>query len=1319
MRHPLIKDISDALKTMEPGAFQEFCLEFLPLFDPSYKGLERHGGTVNGKTRKGTPDLIKTLSSGRQIAVQCSVATDYWKIPKDKSKWKPCADVDKCLQFLSNVQEIILCSNQEIPTNAPNAKAEVLLYAKNLKISLLCCSDVENILIDNIENPNFKALLKNHFSKIYERIDLLKDAEMTKLAIEIFKERPVPLDDALKIAREVTSSIIDLKDAKVYALKKVDELKSRFERESLPAPGSVVRRIPRDFPIIRPIGTIQTLLGVPKIGKTFLVAQCAIYWKSKNINIHWFDCPSNKVETEILVRDISRTIWAFFLPPEKASELADGIITLQSIDFENLRYNLNHPTIYVLDNAEFLCKDVLKSLCTILSKIKSSNLLSQIGFVFVSNKGLKHLCPAISNEISAPIWTRAELKELFSKQLSKSDYYQNDKYLDLLEIKTTGHPLVALALVKKFPSIKKLLLSTLERPSLEDKDLTAEVKTLLFEDILTDTDSLNYVLRLSPLIFKANDKVVYAIKKISPAIAKPFNLILEKLSGTVIEGDDRQGYGVSFIYREVAREKLSKQGQQEIYDVVSRELLTPEDNTINAIEVTQGISYALLANRFERVFFWTTILLQSAVNRHLPKTQIQAIVDRLEIVAYIKPPDDSRLLLMYYTTLLIMATSYSHIENYKKALELLNKIKVPSIKCKDKEIESHLVLLVEATKIYKMLLVAKDNPVESIRILSEIDIDKIKKSLFNDTLSINDFLEHLISMLPIKDIPKNILKDIINSSDTNNEKEIANLIGLALNLGVKAEQERVSVQEVIALLPSSGSIAEILHITIRAQYTLQKEKLKTALKFIRRVIILCQKNHLWFKSVENILRQVQGDIYYKLSKSGKAKTCYLKSIQCLKNNIESFNYAWANYRLGLLSKNPIEAEKYFKKSGFTFNFLGYEDLCARSHGERAVTLVQLDRPLEFVRIAEWMCRRYYLRKKSKFAPAVTIVMTHLLRLSCKLENRSLPNDDKKLYPSFERGVYARVLDIAKPQTGQIIAFENLARAYGLLGNVHRKIKCLHTALSSEAITQLEKGSVFILICELFNEIIPNGDKKEIKELMIRGIFTPTQYPIAKDSISYCIFSKLDSVIANMDDRQKQEFINLLTEIQNTVNNSSQEFQGWWLAGIYLRKANLAENYYHEKSKKYHLWEKAYEYGDKYTNSEVIIQAGHYLSFSYCGYNKRFKDLANIQFNMVKLIPLQNVEFEKFGMNLFNLWRKLDFHRLYESDLKSKQTLMDGAKSLESAGFNPDNAAPIMILLLCSIYEYRGSVVDLAIKKAINIKPSIPQDVQEKIACYAQ
>jgi len=1335
MRHELTKEISGALKAMEQGAFQDFCLDFLPLFDPSYKGLKRHGGTVEGKTRKGTPDLIKTLSNGKQIAVQCSVATGYWKSPKDKSRfhtWKPCKDIDKCVQHLDNVEETVLCSNQEVPTNKPNAEADILSYAKhktNAIITLLCCVKIENSLIDNVATPDFDALFKNHFPKIHKRIALLKETQANKLAIELLKERPVSLDNILRIAADATRNLTDPKEAKVYALRKIDELRSKFEREPLPDAGKVVRRIPENFPLMRPIGAIQTLLGVPKIGKTSLVAQCVNHWKAEKMNIRWFDCPIEEVETKSLVKDISTAIWTCFLPPDKASELANGIISLQSTDLDRLTYKLDYPTIYVLDNAEFLSPNTAKSLCMFLSKLKSLSVLSHTGLVFVSNKSLKCLYPTISNEFSAPPWNRAELKALLSDELPTHKYCQNDKYLEILKTMSSGHPLVALALARKFPSIERLILSSFEGPSLAHEDLTAEVKNLLFEDILKgDRDALSYVLRLSPLVFRANDKTIHAIaKNIRPVIEKPFALVLDKLFGTVIEGDKRQGYGVSFVYREVAKKQLSLQEQQEIYDIVSIELLTPEEGALNAIDVTNGVFYALLAKQFKRAFHWTIMLLQSTVSRKFPRSQVRNIIDRLEVVTLFKPPHDPKLLFMYYLVLLNMAAACTYVEEHKKVADLLDKIKVVRTECKDKTLQGRLILINEIAKVCKMILLALEDPVKSLKILSEINLDTIKELLPIHKLRISDLLEDLISQVPIKDIPRDILKNVLNSANVNDGIVVADLLNIALLLGVKADREKVNLEEVIALLPSRGPIAQILNVAFKAQYSVQKQGQKS-IEFTNQAITLCRKNQLWSQPVRNILLLLQSDVYYGLNDDKNAENSYRKYLEGLGDDIETFDYAFANYRLGLLSKNPVEAEKYFRKSSPVFDLLGYEDLYARSEGERGVALVQLGRASEFVRIAEWMCRRYYLRNKSNFGPATAIIIAQLTRLIYSLEKKPAPDGKEKVYPKFERGHYARVLDIAKPQAGGPAAFHSIAKSYALLGNRGRKVKCLRTALLFQANTQLDKTCLLLVIRDLLDEMIPAGDKKEIERLIIRGIFIdihqidPARMKDPKGFLSYCIFSKLDNVITEMNDLQKLTFINLLDEVQKTVLGSNHKDADWWLARTCLRRARIGENYYCTKNEKYFLWKKAYGWGINAHNKEVIIQAGNYLGFVYCEYYSSIKSLADIQFRVLKSIPSQGegfVTMENLGQNLFQLWRRIKFPRLLISDLSAKQALLDGARIIDDSRVSGDNAGPIMILLLASVYKFKGDATNWAVDKVkrMAIGSEIPKNLREKISLY--
>jgi len=92
---------------MEAGRFQDFCLRFLPCFADRYAGLERFGHTTEGKTRPGTPDLIRTLESGKQIAVQCGTEERYWGPTNKVDELKPVQDIQKCLGKLDNLIEIV------------------------------------------------------------------------------------------------------------------------------------------------------------------------------------------------------------------------------------------------------------------------------------------------------------------------------------------------------------------------------------------------------------------------------------------------------------------------------------------------------------------------------------------------------------------------------------------------------------------------------------------------------------------------------------------------------------------------------------------------------------------------------------------------------------------------------------------------------------------------------------------------------------------------------------------------------------------------------------------------------------------------------------------------------------------------------------------------------------------------------------------------------------------------------------------------------------------------------------------------------------
>jgi len=1312
MSNYIISIINETIKSMEQGEFQCFCLNFLPVYDSKYKGLKRFGHNSRGKTRKGTPDILLTLEDGKIIAIECSTEKNYWKQKEDFNKWKPCKDINKCIEKCkNNLKEIILCSNQEQPTNKPDIDSEIIKFARNktsAKITIFDCAKIENILFTNLKIPSFKLIYENYFPDLYE-------IEHNKLyAQKNFEE---------EISKIISASI---KNETLSLKKEINIEETKYQRDTLPYPGEITRIVPNDFSILKPIGSVYTLLGVPKIGKTSLVAGFTNQWQKEQMEIKWYDCPPDKESIKEIINVIFMNICKKFLLPDKFLELKENKISIYSLEKTFIKKQPQIPTIYIIDNAEFLLSEgkPILNICEILEKIKSLDLLPNFGFIFTSNRSLKNDCPLISKEVNAPFWTKKEILELLSLKIPNSEYYKNNSYIDILMTKSYGHPLIALALTRKYKTLSDLLLSIIKVDSFVDEELEAEVKNLLFEDILENSDFKNFVIRLSPLIYPFNEEVFELISnKIRPVISYPVNLIIDKLTGTVLEGNKKSGYRIADIYRNVAQNCLSTGQKNEIFDVVSDKLLIPDGKILDADRTISGIIYAFLAGKIESAFYWTMVISQSINNQKLSKIQKKHIITRLEPISFWNPSEELKLLIQYYTVLVSMAIAYANIENNKKSIELLNKIKMPSENIADKKLKESFLLTVEVAKYYKMLLYAKENDIKNLlETLNNIDFGFIKNILPEKDSNLILFFKETIPAISIKQIPASLIKKIINSADLSNERDIANLIFIASHFGIGIDKENINIEDFIKLLPPDNPISEVLENMIKAQYAFQKQNAEESLKQLNISISLCKEKKLWNESVKSVINQMLGDVYYKLHDNRNAKKAYLKYFRyfykCYKKD---FIYGWVNYRLGLLSNNSKKAANYFKKSSIIFNRYRYEDLYARSEGERAVAFVQLDQPYKFVRIAEWMIKRYFLRNRLRVGPAVSTALAQLIRIQSDLENTPLIESKEKIYPKFERGVYNGVPVEAQPQGTGIVVFFSLANTYSLLGCIDRKIKSLRIALNFKPINLIDFNSKVLASNELLMEIVQSGSLKEISNIIMEIILIePERVRGGIQNLSLCAFRAIDKNISFLENSRKEELIKLFTKIESYLKESQNTNLDWWLAEIYLIEAKLSVDIY-KKNQQYSYWSKAYKHGIKSTNQNVIIESAHSLSFVYADLSESIINLAEKQFSIIKAISFQNCNFERLegiGNNLFNGWNNLDWRRLSTDDLKAKHALMDGAKELKKANYNAQEASPIMILLLCSIFNFKGNVTEwvsnLIQKEKIN---NIPDFVKDKIKNY--
>lgn len=173
MNDVVIDTISRNIRCLEQGVFQSFCQEFFKIhFNLDF---ERRGATSYGNTRAGTPDYL--IVSNNQTCMQISVEDAYWS----KNEIKPKHDIDRCLEEITDILTIILCSNQSILTNNTDTKKHIINYAKSKKqnIDVQCFSleNFERIISYNLKN--FSSLIKEpYFSK--QDIEYLRKYYNTK-----------------------------------------------------------------------------------------------------------------------------------------------------------------------------------------------------------------------------------------------------------------------------------------------------------------------------------------------------------------------------------------------------------------------------------------------------------------------------------------------------------------------------------------------------------------------------------------------------------------------------------------------------------------------------------------------------------------------------------------------------------------------------------------------------------------------------------------------------------------------------------------------------------------------------------------------------------------------------------------------------------------------------------------------------------------------------------------------------------------------------------------------------------------------------------
>jgi hypothetical protein len=754
--------LSESIKVLEQGSFQEFCLSFLPIFDSKFVGLERHGGTANGRTRAGTPDLIKTNSDGSHICVQCSVDKDYWKKPEKLDEWKPIKDIIECVKKIDSITEIVLCASLEIPTNLPTVKSEIKNIAKiytNALITTLSLSNFEETIRNNIYS--FSELIKSFCPTVYEHLSAITRADIVEAKFDVYKKHSLSLDSIEAIFKNIYKDQIGKINKNQLTLEIEQIAKSRFQRTEFQKSNPITRASVKEFLSNNVIlENAYLILGVPKIGKTSWVSDICFNAKKNGFEIIWFKTPYDQFELNAFTQDVKRIVIGNLAGFDISNQYADRKIGLDELTSHLLRAVPTNKYLLVIDDIQYLSDSILDYFKDIITVLKKSPIYKNIGIILISNKKVHPISGAVALPILCPPWNEIEIEQLLL--LNKIKIQDEIKsYCKLMVSTCGGHPLVALAIAKKAPKIIDLLpLKPKSLPALYDEELTNEITRILFEDLLRDADHRDFVLRLSILIFRFDlDLADIVSTNIKPELRTPAKLMFENLKGTVIEGDDQLSYSVAFIFSKIAQTYLTEKQKQDIWDIVSNYLITPKDRIYNADKMIDAIYYSILAKKLEKVFYLTSFLIYMISQKPPTKEQIKYILDRLSIVEGLKFPDDNKLRLPYFMALFPIATQYTEIDELDKSNTILNKLVTYPLTNNDipKQIEISADYLNTATRFFYFLnLLRTKNASSALKILNGSEVNYFIKIGLSPTRDIS-FLHVAIQQGELNDFPTDFI----------------------------------------------------------------------------------------------------------------------------------------------------------------------------------------------------------------------------------------------------------------------------------------------------------------------------------------------------------------------------------------------------------------------------------------------------------------------------------------------------------------------------------------------------------------------------------
>lgn len=1276
--------LESTLQNMEAGSFQELMLQLLPAMNPKYVGITRFGGTSFGKTTTGVPDLLKVLATGEMIACECSTEEDYWVPPKDTAhieKWKPISDAIKCLDSLQNPIEIVLASNQELSKKHPRAKAQVIAVLKprtQAAITPLSCEDLGVWFQTHCASARGAELIRQFFPEIHENIGAWRRREVAEETLRQSSLAGFPVDTIERIVNHHLGR--DEKEIAELVAAQIGYSSDRFTYMQ-PATAGVSRRDSIPDVMRCPVGKIIQLNGVPKIGKSWLTAQAI---EISAIPSRWYLCPTEDNLLADFLNAFLVDLFSEFWPRAEVTRAKR----------ENRLFHLSlhqgHAQItgqlFVIENAHLLRKTHLDSLSQALRWLKSTGFFKHVGCVLLTNRTVAHQFPVLDDSCIAPPWTRDQLLALLDQHSVKVP--ERDKYVELLRQLSGGHPLHALALARKYPTGPGLVQSLTQPPNLEESDLSAEIKGVLFQDILTTPDKQNFIHRLSLLLHRANGKVLEALRvKVQPPIATPLRILFDEIGGAVLDGDTKTGLAVSPTFKKVAAAGVSREEAMSVYRILATELARPDGNALRADDFIDSILYSVFAGDMLRAFTGASFIISTLSRQSEEPSVTRALLSRLEFLNWVTVSEDPEIRLFHYAYLTTAAHRALNTGDESQASNLLQVIDLRWLqghRFADRDhAEMAKALTIGALGGRTLLLANESEPNAILEQFFALIEDPATPAGMKMLPEVIPLVVTRLEAARLRTLHWNTL--VVNLSRTDPA-----LVGnLALFIG-NLLHEKQNLEDIIESESDGSNLLNFYWSLTLASRDFHSGDHVQAERHLAKAQSVAPSLSFPQEQFGAGYFQFVGDLNFELGQRVRAVESYDRSSALVRDR-DQYIIAWNELRIGILTEDdPDTSLKHLERARLLFEKESSWRWLGVTIAISAVVLLKAKHYSKAILTIEELTFIVHRDGRNEAGPSLRLVIAQIMRLIAEITKTALPQPISN-FPDLESRIHLRNLNPThKPETGGPATFNVLARLAQAVNLREVALSLIRASFTFPSSSRADNAALwfnFHLLLSLLDAA--EFDWNELESIL--KVVLKSQ-PDDLDEFEDGFFSFLFRPLRTKAEQAPEEwtvvfltYLDLVERIKNTLpSKNASQWDGWishsrGIASLRLGQRRLAARHFIQSLANC----------DQITHS-IKLEAAEKLAFELYSTADSMIELARRQYAAFKILVSETHSEEQrqhFGVNLFRMCSSLVWKRVSVADMRVKEHLYDSAKELKTAGMSENDAASVMIvLLLCAFND---------------------------------